>query len=80
MQLDALMGNDISVISHFTFSQSAPEPFCNNKPFSFSVFYRRKFNKTTLIKIIIIITFLTPITGCIVQYHNCYIIFNSYPT
>lgn len=78
MQLDALMGNDISVISHFTFSQSAPEPFCNNKPFSFSVFYRRKFNKNTLI--IIMIMFLTPITVCIVQYHNCCIIFNSSPT
>lgn len=25
MQLDALMRNDISVISHFTFTQSAPE-------------------------------------------------------
>lgn len=25
MQLDALMGNDISFISHFTFSQYAPE-------------------------------------------------------
>lgn len=34
MQLDALMGNDISVISHFTFSQSAPEP----NPFLFQSF------------------------------------------
>lgn len=33
MQLDALMGKDISVIPHFSFSQSAPEPFSNNKPF-----------------------------------------------
>lgn len=27
MQLDALMGKDVSVFPHFTFSQSAPEPF-----------------------------------------------------
>lgn len=37
MQLDALMGKDISVIPHFSFSQSAPEPFSTNKPFFFSL-------------------------------------------
>lgn len=38
MQLDALMGKDISVIPHFSFSQSAPEPFSTNKPFFFQSF------------------------------------------
>lgn len=41
MQLDALMGNDISVISHFTFSHSAPEPSLQQ-----NLFHRRKRNKT----------------------------------
>lgn len=45
MQLDALMGNDISVISHFTFTQSAPEP--SFQPNIFSSIHRRKCSKNS---------------------------------
>lgn len=35
MQLDALMGKNVSVIPHFTFSQSAPEPFSSDNSYVF---------------------------------------------
>jgi len=47
VQLDALTGNNISVISHFTFSQSASEPHFRSNLLLFPVSRKRKDEKKT---------------------------------
>lgn len=44
-KLDALMGNDISVITQFTFSDAPPSPNRLSNETLFMVFQRKKFNK-----------------------------------